>query len=97
MQVHNRDTNKTAEILAASYLSRKPGLMADAQGMSHQRERMIDEREQAEDVLISTRFDTAPPHHDRPRIVHLSKTYAADAELSVDGSIHLVPVHTYTH
>ena len=81
-----------AEMLAASYLSRKPGLVADRQGTNHLLEWMTNERRQAEDLLISTQFDDAPTDHDQPGIVHFSKTHAADAELDADGGIHLIPV-----
>lgn len=105
MQVHNSDTNEAAgamhrsaafhvvaEMFAASYLSRKPGLVTNEQRASRLFDQMKDEQQQAENVLISTRFDDAPTDHDQPGIVHFSKTHAADAELDADGGIHLIPV-----
>lgn len=104
MQVHNSmnetvsamhqytDPHLTAEALAASYLSRKPGLVTNEQRASHLFDQMTDEQRQAEDLLISTPFDDAPADHGQPGVVHFSKTHAADAELDADGGIHLVPV-----
>ncbi len=92
MKVHNGDTNGTAGILAASYLSRKPGLMTNEQRASHLFDQLTDEQRQAEDLLVSTRFNDAPVDHDQPGIVHFSKTHAANAELDAAGGIHLVPI-----
>ncbi len=105
MQVHMSDTDEiagamhryaafhgAAETLAANYLSRKPGLTSDTQGIGHLLEQILDERQQAEDVLSATRLNDAPTNHGQPGVVHFSKTHAADAELDADGSIHLVPV-----
>jgi len=80
-----------AEMRAASYLSRKPGLITEDQRAFPSPACLADTRQQPEDMPPSAQSDDSSCG-DRAGMVRFSKTHAADAELDGDGRIHLVPV-----